>query len=48
MTSLAALRQSLYWQEHVARSTHDPVQRARCLKAAARLAEQIKEKEAQA
>ena len=43
--TLGALKESLYWQEHVAKNTRDPVQRARCEAAAARLAEQIKEME---
>ena len=48
MTSLAALKESLRWQEMVARTSKDPAQRARCLLAIAKLTEQIQEKEAQA
>lgn len=46
MTSLAVLKESLRWQEMVARTSNNPAQRARCLLAIAKLTEQIKEKEA--
>lgn len=48
VTSLAALKESLRWQEMVARTSNNPAQRARCLLAIAKLTEQIKEKETQA
>lgn len=40
-SSIGAMRQSLYWQEHVAATTRNPDQRKRCLAAADRLKAQI-------